>query len=195
VDMVPAHRDEDLLFRELQSMHGVPAYMRRVRRMEQAEHDLVQRCRKQRDDWLMMVRLRLATLRALAGGWAALAPFVADECQLDLLEQTHDELRPTLRCPVAPTTSSRRLRQALAELCESLERFNHRWRTWVLAQDVSVVNELREGYNRYYVLEKECALRSASVARHGFVRREPMRPEELLALVPELPVPALAGPR
>jgi hypothetical protein len=54
------------------------------------------------------------------------------------------------------------------------------------------VNEARDGYNRYYVLEKECAIRSALLARRGFCRLEPFTLEQLAALVPELPVPRLA---
>jgi len=189
MDQVPSRRDVETVFQEVQAMHGAPAYVRRVQRMEQAEKALVDRCRKQREEWLPMVRLRLATLKALAGGWDTLRPLVPDG-HVEALARMDAELRPTLRCPVGPATSPRQLRRALDELRESVERFNRRWREFVLRQDVSWVNELREGYNRYYVLEKECALRSAAAARHGFVRRDPLTPEGLLALVPELPLPA-----
>lgn len=56
---------------------------------------------------------------------------------------------------MAPTTSSRALRRALRELTESIERFNQRWQEFLQGVDVSHVNELRDGYNRWYVLEKE----------------------------------------
>ena len=55
--------------------------------------------------------------------------------------------------------------------------------------DLTEVNALREGYNRYYLLEKECAVRSARLARQGFRRLEPVTLEELAALLPPLPVP------
>ena len=34
--------------------------------------------------------------------------------------------------------------------------------------DLTHVNKLRDGYNRYYVLEKECALRNVRLAALGF---------------------------
>ena len=55
--------------------------------------------------------------------------------------------------------------------------------------DLSGINELRDGYNRYYVLEKEFAVRSARVARHGFVPLEPVTSGVLFELLPLLPVP------
>jgi hypothetical protein len=53
------------------------------------------------------------------------------------------------------------------------------------------VNGLREGYNRYYLLEKECALRSPRLARQGFVRLPAVTVDDLAAQLPPLPVPQL----
>ena len=55
------------------------------------------------------------------------------------------------------------------------------------------VNDKRDGYNRYYVLEKACALRSDTLARLGFSPLPPMDLAELRAHLPPLPVPRLAG--
>jgi len=49
------------------------------------------------------------------------------------------------------------------------------------------VNELRDGYNRYYVFEKECATRSPLVARHGFRPLPPVSHADLLERFPPLP--------
>jgi hypothetical protein len=51
------------------------------------------------------------------------------------------------------------------------------------------VNDLRDGYNRYYVLEKECAVRSFRLARQGFCPLEPLTVEDITALFPLLHVP------
>jgi hypothetical protein len=179
---------EDHWLQELIGRYDAPAYVRRAREVQGAFDELVARCRRQREGWLDMVRLRLGTLRALAGGWEALRPLLAGD-QVHLLDQLHESLRPRLRVPVEPTPSARALRRALAELTESIERFNRRWREFLRGVDVTPVNDLREGYNRYYVLEKECAVRSARVARHGFRRLEPLSVDELAALLPPLPVP------
>ncbi|MFQ3591815.1 MAG: hypothetical protein SNJ82_01335, partial [Gemmataceae bacterium] len=53
--------------------------------------------------------------------------------------------------------------------------------------DLSPVNQLREGYNRWYVLEKSCALRNEAVARLGFTPLQPLTHEEVAAQFPALP--------
>ena len=63
----------------------------------------------------------------------------------------------------------------------------------VEAAIVAAVNELREGYNRFYVLEKEIALRSAHLARQGFRPLAPATTVELAAVLPLLPVPLVVG--
>lgn len=189
---IPGVEDSKNAFKTFQSFYGPPAYVRRARETEAAFDELVCRCRKQRDAWLPMVRLRLGMLKGLAGDWAALRPCLADEEQVRSLERMHVALDPQLRTPVVPTSSRRRLRRALRELRESIELFNRRWQTYLRAVDLRGVNELRDGYNRYYLVEKECALRSPRLAREGFVRLEPLTAEALFALLPLLPVPTLA---
>ncbi|HVS34068.1 MAG TPA: hypothetical protein VMS17_00705, partial [Gemmataceae bacterium] len=54
--------------------------------------------------------------------------------------------------------------------------------------DVHRVNDLRDGYNRYYLLEKECALRSPRLARQGYRPLAPLTVQELEALMPPLPM-------
>jgi hypothetical protein len=78
-------------------------------------------------------------------------------------------------------------------LLHSLQRFNRRWQEFLPTVDLTRVNDLRAGYNRYYVLEKECAVRSAALARRGFTPLEPFTTDQLFALMPLLPVPQLGG--
>lgn len=183
--------DERHALQEFLAQYDAPAYVRRAVNVEGALEEIQARCRRQRDEWLTMTRTRLAILRALAGDWSALAPCLQDESQLDVLRALEAELRPSLRATIAPTTSLRALKQALSELCESLARFNRRWPAFLEAQDLRKLNELREDYNRYYLLEKECAVRSSRLARQGFRKLPPARAQDLLRLFPLLPVPAL----
>jgi hypothetical protein len=138
-----------------------------------------------------MVRIRLATLRTWAGAWDTLGPWLADDLQVVVLLELESLAGTAERPKSPPTASPRRLRRALRELCESLERFNQRWVAFLHSVDLGPINELRAGYNRYYILEKECAVRSPVLARQGFCRLEPLTTAELAALVPPLPVPAL----
>jgi hypothetical protein len=178
-------------FKLFMNQYGGPAFVQRANQVQAALDELVARCRKRRDDLLKMVKIHLGTLQGLAGDWNALRPFVTDEDQLRLLEDLYAALEPSLRVPVAPTSSARVLRRTLRELIGSLERFNRRWQSYLHEVDVSRVNQLRDGYNRYYVLEKECVVRSPRLARLGFRPLEPLALKELSALLPTLPIPCL----
>ena len=185
-------RDESAeVFKRFLSQYDAPAYIRRARGVQAAFDRLLEHCRRRRAEWLAIVRLRIGMLHALAGDWSNLRPFLADEEQLDILRYDLAALAAPLRAPLEATGSARVLRSALRELHESLERFNQRWRTFLTGVDLTAVNELREGYNRYYVLEKECAVRSARIARQGFSPLQPLTTEDVAAHFPLLPVPRL----
>ena len=180
---------EQKIFNQVLALHGAPAFIRRAQ-IAQAAWDLVlDRCRRQRDKWLGMVRTRLGMLRALAGDWPVLAYLLRGEADLEVLARLEGDLRPVLRYPAEPTTSSRRLRTALKELIASLEYFNQRWREYLAAIDLTEINRLRENYNHSYVLEKECAVRSAAIARQGFQRLPPVAVADLATIFPPLPQP------
>jgi hypothetical protein len=178
--------------KEFLAQGGVPAYARRAKAMEAAFVELIERCREKRHELLAMVRVRLGTLGALAREWDNLQPFVA-EGGVDVLRKLHEELAPRLRVSVEPTSSARALRRALRELTESLANFNRRWLAFLEAVDLTWVNELRDGYNRYYVIEKECVVRSPLVARAGFQPRAPATLDEITAVLPALPIPELVS--
>jgi hypothetical protein len=186
---------EDRLFDEVLGRYGAPAYVRRGRAVEDAWEDLLDHCRGRRREWLHLVRIRFGQLRALAGDWAALLPLLRDEGQFRVMEDLHADLSPRLRFPVEPTTSSCALAGALYDLVESIERFNKRWREYLATVDLGRVNEVRENYNCYYLLEKECATQSASVARQGYRPLPPVTVEDVARRLPTLPLPQLKGER
>jgi hypothetical protein len=178
--------------REVFAQFDAPAYVRRARQVEQAYEELLALCRRHREECLGMVRLRIGLLRALAGEWESLRPLVADEGQVILLRDLHDLLSPQLRAPLEATSSPRELRRALAELQESIDRANRRWARFLDSLDLAPLNELRQNYNRYYLLEKECVVRSPRAARPGFRPLEILTRDHLAALFPPLPRPATA---
>lgn len=190
MDNLPAGPDEVArMVNQFVAHYDAPAYVRRARGVQDALDGLLARCHRQRDEWLPMVRTRLAVLRALAGDWQQLRPWLADDEQITTLECLVTTLRPRLRGQMEPTSSPRVLRRALQELRESLVRFNRRWQAHLDEVDLSEVNRLRDGYNRYYLLEKECAVRSTSLARQGFTRLPPLTRDDLVSLLPPLPLP------
>jgi hypothetical protein len=186
---LPLGRLDNVELGQLLSRYDAPAFVRRDRRVREAFERLLDACLRQQDEWLDVVRVRVGSLYALAGEWDSLAPLVADEEQLGILRQLHATLKPELRAPVEPSTSIRILRQAIRELVGSLERLNRRWKQFLQEVDLTEVNALREAYNRYYLLEKECAIRSPRLARRGFRPLEPVTREELAARFPALAIP------
>jgi hypothetical protein len=185
---IPGHESHRRALQQLLALNGAPAYAVRALQVEAAFEDLLEHCRRRRAELLELVSIRLATLRALAGDWTVLRPWLADG-QIGALAELHAELATQLRVPVSPTASLRILRRALVELAQSIVRFNRRWDEFLQGVDVSRVNALREGYNAYYVLEKECVLGSPRLARQGFRPLEPLMVGEISALFPPLPVP------
>lgn len=184
---IPSRTEESDKFRQVLVAHGGPAFLRRAAEVTGAYERLLHQCRRQRQEWLTMVGLRLAQLQARAGTWDLLRPLLADEDQLQGLINLAQELAPPLRCEPAPITFAPALRQALVELNESIEYFNRRWLSYLRSIDLAEINKLREGYNRFYVLEKECAVRNSVLARQGFRPLEMLRWEHILATLPELP--------
>jgi hypothetical protein len=188
MDEVPIGSAERRMVQQFLANYDAPAYIRRARRVQDAWDQLVNRCRRQRDEWLVLVRIRLGLLHALAGDWSALSSWLADEQQWQQLRELHEILQPQLRCPPVATSSTKTLERALRQLRASIEIFNSRWQSHLAKVDLEPVNRLRAEYNRYYLLEKECAVRSARLARQGYRPLEPMTLQDLSALLPCLPV-------
>ena len=118
----------------------------------------------------------------------AARPWLADDESVRTLTELAAAVGLPERAPAAPT-SARKIRRALRDLREAVERFNGRWAEFLRWLDLSAVNQSRDGYNRYYLLEKECALGALAVARDGFRPLPPLTTEALLELLPPLPVP------
>lgn len=176
---------------ELAALFDAPAFIRRARAVHEALTTLLDRCRDQRERWLLMPRIRLGTLRAEAGSFDALSPWLAGPGEPAVLESLEARIAPRLRVTPARTDSPRVLRRGLLRLVESLTRFNARWSAYLGKLDLRPVSDLRDRYNRYYVLEKACSLRSDLLARQGFVPMPPLDVEEVLGHLPLLAVPKL----
>ena len=169
--------------------HDAPAFMRRAREMEFAWDYLREKLREQRQTFLEFPKLRLATLTALIGPEQSALPKVCHPDDFAYLKQLMREWSPKLRIPIRPTTTERPVTRALMELRDSFERFNRRWTKLVTEIDLSRINLLRENYNRYYVLEKECAIWSSDIAVNGFTPISPATHDELFAEFPLLRIP------
>jgi hypothetical protein len=187
----PGRNRETLLFQTVLGQYDAPAFVRRARRVAEAFEELLDRCRTKRVEWLRFVRADLRVLRAMAGEWSLLRPLLAGDEDVAALAQLEALVSPPPPQVVPPATP-RKLRRTLEALRRSVSRFNERWRQFLPTVDLTEVNAERDGYNRYYLLEKECAVRSARVAREGFRPLPPLTAADLEAALPLLPLPRLA---
>jgi hypothetical protein len=85
----------------------------------------------------------------------------------------------------------RQQRLAAHDLINSVVRFNRRWTHFLEHVNLAPTNHLIAGYNRYYVLEKECAMGSARLALRHFRPAPLLTAQMLLDDHPRLPVPEL----
>src|SRR5262249_30809353 len=152
-------RDNPISDDEMLLAFDAPAFVRRAMQVEAAWEALMAICRSERERLLEMPRMRLARYLALSRS----RPFApAEFCRPDdlaYLDELHRTWQPRLRCAVKPARSDADVHRALTELSRSFLRFNRRWLAFVRELNLRPLNQLREGYNRYYLLEKECALR------------------------------------
>jgi hypothetical protein len=188
---VPGRDDDQRIIGEMIGRYDAPSFIRRAKRVENTYQLMISDLERRRSEMLAFVRLRLGQVRALAGDWDRLTELLTDRDDLGYLQQLHDELNPELRVPLTPTRSPGPLRAALTELVEALVIFNGRWQKVLDQVDLTRVNAEREGYNRYYLLERECALGSARSARASFQPLQPIDKAEIAAQFPLLRLPRL----
>ncbi|GBD35346.1 hypothetical protein HRbin36_00458 [bacterium HR36] len=193
--MIPPRQQGQEWVHLIQAQYGGPAFIRRGKRLADAFQQLYQSLARFRqpdheDDWLAMVRLRLGRLKALAGDWSQLSPWLPPS-SISLLKHLEQQLSPRLHLPPAPDPRPTVLFSALRELLESIRRFNRRWLRYLQNLDLTPIQRLIDEYNRYYLLEKECFLQSPRLARLGFQPIPPLTWTDLLDKFPLIPEPQL----
>lgn len=184
--------DDHRIFQQVMAGFDAPAFLRRARQVEDAWNDLLETCRHKRAHLLEMPRLRLARFVKLTEPGSPDSGEICPPADLSYLQELHREWKPQLRSVVRPARTRAEILHALAHLARSFERFNRRWREFVRDLDLAHVNELRDGYNRFYVLEKECALFSSRIAREGFVPLPRAELNDVIEAFPLLKVPHVA---
>jgi hypothetical protein len=180
----PSVEITDPEMRQMLGMFDVPAFARRGQDLEYALRRLGDRCERERESMLEMVRLRLRQWSRVVTGpddWRA--AFSAPIDALWLLTGTDP---PAWSDQEAPP---RRQVAVARNLVASVNRFNRRWDKFITEINLDFINRSIDQYNHYYVLEKECCLGSARLAARHFVPRPLVSPENLLADYPLLPVP------
>ncbi len=187
--------NSDRLAKAVLARYDGPAYLRRAKQMELAIAGLHQKCQEARLEMLHLVRLRLNTLMAAAGSWEVLVPDYINPSAADFLRELLGPATPETAVARPVVGSAGRIRQALEELRDAIHWFNWRWLGFLQGLDLNPVNALITGYNRWYVLEKECAVGSPRVARQGFRPVPVITLDDLKSRYPPLPMPDRADAR
>jgi hypothetical protein len=183
------------LFDKNLPLSDAPAFVRRAQELESVWHTLLEQCRRERESLLKMPKLRLGVLVAITPDGDVFNGLWTSPDQAQYLRQLHMEWQPVLRSPHPPAQSAAELQDAISRLVDSFTRFNKRWQKAIEKLNLRRINDLCEDYNRFYVVEKEAALRSAKVARAGFVPLDPVTVDRLLARYPllQIPVPRIVS--
>lgn len=141
-----------------------PSFLARARAVQDAEEWLLRECAAKYGDLMRWPKLRLAMLAAQVGGdWARLTPLLFDSesvVELETLRLRWENEKD--RQPEWFVSDKEALKRFLA----SAERFNRGWQRFLNGLDLEPVNRLRRDYNRFYVLEKECAFGNEKVAEN-----------------------------
>jgi hypothetical protein len=172
--------------KEMMGLFDVPAFARRGHDLEITLRHLHERCRKARIQLLDMVQLRLRQWSGAVTGPNAW-PTVFTQSIEPLWPLTEAE-PPTWAEFPAPV---RRQRIIAGDLIAAVLRFNRRWEHYVKQLNLDPVNTVIDGYNRFYVLEKECVMGSARLAARNFQHKPLLTTAILLNEHPPMPVPEL----
>ncbi|WP_406695086.1 hypothetical protein V5E97_29020 [Singulisphaera sp. Ch08] len=173
---------------QLIGLFDLPAFARRGQDLEYSIKRTRERCERERNAMLDMVRVRLRQ-------WASA---VTDpDSSVAIFSTPIGSLWPLSGAegPVWARHSAppRRQRTIALDLISSVIRFNRRWAHFLDELKVDHVNRLIDHYNRYYLLEKECCLGSSRLAARFFIPQTQITRDTLLADYPLLPVPELKG--
>jgi hypothetical protein len=173
--------------RQLLGMFDLPAFARRGQELDSALVRLHARCRHQRAERLDMVHLRLRQWAAAVEGPDAWRPVFA--APFEPLWRLAEAPAPTWAVSLA---TPRRRRAIGRDLIASVDRFNRRWDGLLQGIQLDAINTLVDHYNRYYLLEKECVLRSSRLAARLYTPRPRVTVDALRESYPPLPLPQLA---
>ena len=160
---------------------GVPAFVRRANALEEALTTLHDRIRAERSRRLRYLHGAARELEASRQRGAALPPGIASALEEITGEGTR--FRPGAPAPAVP--SPRRAAMLIRRLRRRIIEFNARWSAYLAAASLDEVRSLQIGYNRWYPLEREFALRGV---RMSFTPVRLLEREDLIRMHPGLPV-------
>lgn len=166
------------------------AFLRRGMSVDDAEARVDMQCEAARLQMLFAVRLRLRAWNRLIRDHPTIrdrmSPAAAESVAvIGRIAFLPDEKN------ISPAPAGWRLfaMRHWRALVSAVEEFNANWKRFLDAFSLDDLHRVIEDYNRFYVLEKECAVRSILTARRGFTPRKKTAAADLLERFPPLPRP------
>ncbi len=178
---------EDAGAKLLLGQFDAPAYIRRARNVESDFDDLIMRCQRLKREWLNQAERLYEELRCKAGDWQRLERWVSQPEQLAYLRALDGWLFPVLRYPPRRSSWFWGLSRSIETLRGLIRQFNRAWDSHLRQIDLGPINRARDGYNRWYLLEKECSMGSSYLAARGFTPLTLITMDDLLEQFPPLP--------
>ena len=176
--------------RMLLGLGDPPAFLRRGMSVEDADARVVRKCEIARDEMLYAVRLRLRFWNRLLRDRPRIRASVSEaarESAADIGTKVFGPGEPSVS--VAPAGWSIFAGRHWRAFVTAVEEFNANWRRYLETMPLDDLYRAIDGYNRYYVLEKECAVRSARTALRGFAPKQKPTWSDFLERLPPLPTP------
>ena len=159
---------------------GVPAFVRRANALEEAQSTLHDRIRAERSRRLRFLHAAAREIESSRRAGAVLPPGIAAA-----LDEIISDPRFRPGAPAQSALSPRRVAIKAGRLRRRILDFNARWLHYVAAVSLEEVRSLQMGYNRWYPLEREFALRGV---RMSFTPIRLLDPEDLIRMHPGLPI-------
>jgi len=173
---------------QVRSAFDVPAYVRRALQLEEAQRDLERRLDRLWFDRLRPIACDVKNLIACFASAGELDEWLGESrrapwAMVSAAAASHPDYEKLFvdRSLFAPSRH-RRYRM----LCERIRSFNEGWPSAVATIDLGPVNRQVEAFNRWYPLERECAMRHAWHALDDFRPRPLWRHCDLEASQPLL---------
>ena len=168
-----------------------PAFIRRAKSVEMDTETLFYKCKKHRESWLHQPQRLFHSIKSRVGGtppdWQKLQKWCKNPEQIAYLRTLDPFLEPALRFPPKPTRWFWGISPEIETLRTQIKAFNKAWLVWVRELDLSEINNARNGYNKWYLLEKECSILSRAVANQGFEPLPLLDTHDILAWFPLIP--------
>jgi hypothetical protein len=145
-----------------------PAYVRRGLAVEEMWLSLQGKLQHTWTEWSGPMGMLCSQLRHQADGLEKFRPWLGSDEDLARLLELDRRLNFRLKYPPGKSLWLWPLKGSLKRLRQMGLHLNEAWAKHLATLDLGPLNRARELYNRWYILEKECAMRSARLAAGGF---------------------------